>query len=696
MPKKSTLQDPGDAIRANSRRELSWHVDQPQDRVALHPISPPKALPPFQPITRPRPRPATQEMPPPPAAQPPQTAPAPVADTSSHSIAPPRPRPQKRRRGRGWSISLLLFVGMGITGGVGVLSLIWLTTLPPAADCGRVSQLSSDAEQLYCARAAAQSGDVEDLKNAVEQVQGWSEQHLLYAEAQLWLGRWSQSLLDMAQQRYANSDLKGALEVAGYIPETSPLYAEAQGAIALWQEEWQRGEAVLATAQAALQQQDWDTASAQLLVLGQLEAPYWREQQVAVLTEQILAERTAWTALQEARKQVGRDDAQSLEGAIAQLQSINPQTQVWQSAMAELQGWGETLAELGLTRWREGDTLGALEIAQAIPPKLPLTGEAQYLVRLGHAQHLAAADVTLDWQPSVGQIWRLQEAIAALQQIPTTSAFYAPAQANLDQWQQQLVDLGQLQWASAIASVGSRSALETAQYQASQLGLERPRRLQAQTLLAHWGQQIERLRDMPLFNRAQGIAAAADIPALQRAIALAERVPAERALFADAQGAIATWVAQIQTIEDQPILDQAQTYAREGDLQQAIREARRIQPGRALTAEAQQLAQTWQADIDRVLIAEDRRILDQATTLAASGSLSQAIDTAAQVGRDRPLSGEARAAINQWEAERAAIWQQWEAEAQEPVYEEPTYSNDPVYSDPGADASAADTYPADY
>jgi hypothetical protein len=407
---------------------------------------------------------------------------------------------------------------------------------------------------------------------------------------------------------------------------------------------------------------------------------------MAMLTNQIFAERSAWGALQEARRLARTKNAENLVAALTQLDTIDPQTRAWDAAKAERQEWSTALADIALQRWRAGQTEEAIALAQLIPTSDTLDAEGQNLVRYSHAQQLAQESPVDQWEPSPVHIWQLREAIAALEGIPQGSLFYTAAQDLVMGWQTHLADAQDLQLANAIASLGQRPALELAIYQAEQIDSERPRRQQAQTLIAHWSRQIERLQDMPLLTLARQQAERGSIADLRAAIALALRIEANGILHSNAQEDISAWSDEIERIEDQPILDQAQQYAEQGHLQRAIREARTIEQGRSLYAEARQQIETWRATIDRARIAEDREILDEATALASQDSLTRAIDLAAQIGSDRPLYGEARSAIAQWEAERAMIWEMWEAQEAAPSYEEPD-SYDPDYSDPGYDDS---------
>lgn len=571
-----------------------------------------------------------------------------------------------------WKWSLFWLIAFFTSGGVGVAALLWLTSLPPIPDCQKLPVLVPDADRLYCAREAARSGDAAQLMAAVQVVQNWPTQHPLHQEAQRLLSHWSEGLLRAARQRIEQSDLVGAIALASAIPPSSPLYDEARQAIAEWNNQWHQGDQIVQTAREALRQQNWRKASEQLLALGQMENDYWRRQQADTLTRQILAEKTGWESLKKARK-LAKDEKnkRDLAQAIALVYPIDRQTETWGQARFDLARWSGKLADAALQQWQRGDTEGAIALGRQIPASVQLPTPQQDLVRLSHATQLATAD-TSPWFPSLVQSWGLLEGVAAVQAIPPESPFYLRAQALLQEWQDHLQDVQQLQTASTLAALGQRPPLEWAIAQANQIAPGRPRRTQAQTLAAHWRLQLERTEDMPYLRRAMQRAAPGTIESLQAAIAAARQVP-RRALWAEAEQAIATWTDQIETIEDQPILDRAQQLARQNRLRDAIRAARQIGQGRALFAQAQAAIDGWQAEITRVETAQDRRILDRAVAQANRGRLTAAIDLAAQIGRGRPLYSEARGAIAQWEAERAAAWESWSA----PVEPDPA----PFYTD---------------
>jgi hypothetical protein len=242
------------------------------------------------------------------------------------------------------------------------------------------------------------------------------------------------------------------------------------------------------------------------------------------------------------------------------------------------------------------------------------------------------------------------EAIAAVNQVKSTSPFYGLAQSYKRNWQAQLKDVIQLKYAGAVASLGQPAALQLAIGQAKQVGTDHPRRVQAQSLVAYWQQEIQRLEDQPILDGATRLAKADQIDSLKAAITQASRIEQGRALRRQAQTLIASWNSQIQTLEDRPKLDQAWQLARQDKLDQAIQIASQIHSGRSLYKEAQSAIADWRyQQIVNAQIAQDQPILNQANALADAGNLSAAINIASQIGPHRALSSQAQAAINRWQ-----------------------------------------------
>jgi hypothetical protein len=215
--------------------------------------------------------------------------------------------------------------------------------------------------------------------------------------------------------------------------------------------------------------------------------------------------------------------------------------------------------------------------------------------------------------------------------------------------------------------------LQVAIEQAQQVTATRPRRLQAQTLAAHWQLEVERIEDRPLILRAQQLADPNSIPALRSAIAEASKVAIGRPRRVEAQTLVADWTNQIERLEDQPILDEARSLGQQGRYSQAIAVASRIRADRTLYSEARSNIRRWRAEIRRIQVAEDLRILNAARALANVDSLTLAIEKASQIAPGRALYGQAQAEISEWQVRREQIWNGWAAESSEPSYYDDGY-----------------------
>ncbi len=537
-------------------------------------------------------------------------------------------------------------------GGISLRAVSVMTQNPPLPDCTQVRAITSDSEKLLCAQASVRSGSAQALIEAIEMVEPWTPSNPLYEEANRLMDSWSKALLneldDMAQQ----GDIQQARLLATRIPERVDIYPQVKGAIATWDKEWAVGEEFEANILKAIQSEDWGSARRDLQSLESLNTNYWVRIRHDQLEEKIDREQTAREQLDKARSLAKTGDLKQLGEAFAIAQDINLETAAWKEAKPDVEQWAERVMQYSFQKWEAEDINAAIAIVQMVPPDMALTAEAQDLLSYGHAQRLAKGHYD-QWTPSYGQVYNLLEAIQAVQRISPNSPFYAEAQESLSEWQQKLDDMVQLQYASTLARIGQRPTYHMAIAKAEQITQERPQRQQAQTLVSHWKKEIQRLEDRPILNRAVRLASAGGKDNLKLAIAEANKVKQGRALRVQGQTYIAEWVDRVEIIEDQPIVTKAKQLATKGELAKAIAEAQKVKKGRALHKETQVAIKGWVAEIQTI---EDSPILAQAENLAARGSLSAAIDTAAQIGPGRALSDEASTSISIWSKELEYIW----------------------------------------
>lgn len=252
------------------------------------------------------------------------------------------------------------------------------------------------------------------------------------------------------------------------------------------------------------------------------------------------------------------------------------------------------------------------------------------------------------WQNSAAG---LEEAISQAQRIEAKRPLYAKAQQLIARWRLEIEGVAQLEKARTLAQSGAIDDLTAAIAQAAQVAANNPRRAEAEKDIQTWTSQIQTIQDRPILDQADQLAGPGDVGALQAAINRASQLGQGRALSREAQTKIAEWTAAIQRIQDQPILDQARNLANAGNLQAAIATAGQIRGG-ALYGEAQDAIEGWRKQIQTAVDrATGERSLQEAKQLANTGTpeaLVAAIQRAEQVPADSGYQAEAAAAINQW------------------------------------------------
>ncbi len=244
-----------------------------------------------------------------------------------------------------------------------------------------------------------------------------------------------------------------------------------------------------------------------------------------------------------------------------------------------------------------------------------------------------------------GTISDLERAIGTAQGIKPDSTVYARAQQLLTGWQLEVSDVAYLQRAKALAAAGQPKDLEAAIREASQIPTNNPRGKEAANTINDWRRQIQTAQDQPYLQAAETSAAPGTVAGLQQAIAQAQQIPAGRALHSNAQQKIQQWTGQIQRLQDAPILESAENQARNGNTAAAVATAKQIAPGRALYSQAQQRIANWTGET------QSGDILSAAQQLANQGSaedLLGAIEEVRKIPKSSSSYTAARASINKW------------------------------------------------
>ncbi len=554
-------------------------------------------------------------------------------------ISPPVAHPQGSWR---WLwIALLCSTGASVTA---LGALLWLVHLPPTTNCEEAATVTSDRAQLYCAQTAAKSGNLEDILTSLDLVGSWTNSHPLHYEVQPLVEEWSWVALQAAERELRDNQLEAAQALITRIPGSSPVYPQAQEALARWQTEWNQGRVLLAKAEEALQQSNWAMATAQLQSLSDLENDHWRVEQVARLSRRIQQERRAVALLNQAVALATPGGSERLGQALQTASQIDPDTFTYQAAQVYRDRWSDWLLKLGLDRWYASSLEEAMALGRQAALNPNRAQVAQELIWLSRSRQLAQASLQ-GWRTTPDQLITLYQAMLMVNRIGDDSPYYGQAQSSLTTWRQHLKGLVTLQAAEVPGRLVHLDTLKLAIAQAQQVPPGHAHRLRAQTLIAHWQLTIERLEDRPYLVKAHRLAKDKTLAGLQAAIRVAEAVTLDRALRSEAQSWIYVWRSQIQEIEDRPILNQARRLAGQGNLFQAIAEALNVKPGRALYDEAQAAIAGWRWQIRQQELARQRALtpkppviptLPAATSLTDSATVDKVDTTSAPLAADSP------------------------------------------------------------
>jgi hypothetical protein len=551
-----------------------------------------------------------------------------------------------RGKSNSWGWQLMLLGFLLAFGSTGVFALIWLLAVQPPPNCQALSPVAADGERLYCAQQAAKSGKLELILEALALVESWPPDHPLHEQSLQLTAEWSKAIQEIAMAKIQVGDLQGALEIVAKIPKNSPVAAQVEKTILGWKDNWSEGQKLYEKSQAALKAEDVKKASEYAQALFKLDNIFWGQKRFNELVEQIALEKQGWQRLSEARALAQDGGMEKLGEAIALAGKIGKKLYARSQGDAEITRWSRSLLDVVTKRLAAKDLDGAIAIGNLIVPDSPLYDEAQDLMQLGRAQAVI-------WDQSIAtplpqHIFALLEGQAAAAKIDSDRPLYKQAQTQVKDLQVQFQDLLRLGMASAIASFGQPVLFELAIEQAETIGQAQPRRVHAQTLIAYWRKEVLRIEDQPYILVAKQLAGPGTIDGLRAAISQAGMVSARRPSWGEAQGLIGVWTKNLQILEDQPLLKGAQALAKLGKFPEAIEKASQVKSGRVLYSEARSNISQWVAELQ---IAQDRPVLNQASDLAAQGSLGAAITMAAQIGSSRALYSEAQGAIARWTAQ---------------------------------------------
>jgi hypothetical protein len=351
-----------------------------------------------------------------------------------------------------------------------------------------ITATHKDMTRMGKAENAMKSGIVDDIVAALQDISGILKDSFVHKDAQELIPKMGRKLLDLAEAAMDRKDYDGALDIANRIPGNvnlgkevddfrliaqaqskawsggalnledaiadaqriapgRPTYDKAQRLIANWQVQI-RELAQLEQAKQLAQAGDLQNAIAQASNLSQSNPAAQTFLKETTGKAQELSDRPI---LDQAEQLAIYGDAQSLEGAIAQAKQIGKGRSLYDQAQNRVSQWSGQLKALR--------DQAAKPVVAALPDDLRSVRDQRQLAPVGASEApeipvapvLSAEEATRNNEQSIIQQANgvasaatpdaLIQAIGIVQAVPDGSAVRAEAEAAIDQWSQQMVQI---------------------------------------------------------------------------------------------------------------------------------------------------------------------------------------------------------------------------------------------------------------
>ncbi len=536
-------------------------------------------------------------------------------------------------------------ITLGISGGLVYLALGLLLNPKAVPNCPEMFvPMSSASLRVYCGQLAASKQTLRDLVTAIDLVKDIAPNDPTRAYVDSNVQRWSLAILRLAEVTYQDGNYDEAVRAAKKVPPNVPAYKIVAKRLSQWEETWTKAIELDRETRGLLNSSKWVNAYSVAVKLTHLNNRYWSTTKYQELADLVQIAKADSAKLDEAHQLVKSTEIKDLLKAVEMAKKIESKSFAHTEAQTIVGTAAKKMLKLARAKFDRNDWQGALEIANKTPEVAEIKSELQDLMSLSQSQSHAQK----------GTVPELETAISLIEGIKSDSSMYQKSQQLISNWQLEIQDLAALQRARSVAATGSVTDLQAAITEAQQIPVSHPRGKEASQVVTEWRKQIETVQDTPYLNAAETLATNNTIEGLQNAIAQMSQIKPGRALYAQAQQRIKQWTADIQTAEDGPILEQAESLAGGGNLMAAVSMAQRIGSGRSMSAQAQARIQDWQAQLQAAAN------LAAAQKLAGTGtpeSLLGAIQAAARVPKSSNLRSQARSLMDSWSGQMLEVAQ---------------------------------------
>ncbi|MDJ0650699.1 MAG: chromosome segregation ATPase [Xenococcaceae cyanobacterium MO_188.B19] len=537
-----------------------------------------------------------------------------------------------------WGI-ILVFA----SGGIGYGATSTLLKLPETESCSKVHwPVASASVRLYCAQVLAEQNDVNNLLKAIALLEKLPENHPLRREINRNIEKWSTKILTIGEEQFQAGDLESAITIAQQIPENLKAHNLVAAKIQKWEDIWQESSDNYAQVEARLRASKWNEAFSWAVRLADSKNHYWATTKYQETIDKINVAQEESAVLDEAVVRLNDGKIDGLLEAVNRARKISQDSYAYQEAQNIVeQATGKLLTKIETLVDQQEWSL-ALQTINRIPAGLGLQE------KLADWNTLAGAGVSA----SLGTVLSVEDAIAEAEEIEPSSPLYGKAQYLISRWKLEIEDIKHLARARELARDRNISAYNSAIIEARLIPTSNPRYREAQREITRWQKEIYTIEDRPVIERARSLAVPSNVDAWRRAIAEINLVSSKSPLYGEARRYARSWQNSIEREEDQPILDEAITFANFGDYNKAISTAQKILGGRALSAQAQTKIDLWQKEI------QARKYLKEAYALAnqrTPDSLVRAILIARQVPSNTSAYNEVVQNVNLWSEQILAI-----------------------------------------
>ncbi len=570
------------------------------------------------------------------------TAWKPVLPAPETPEPPPSPSPAKTNL---WvKLAPLWLVLMVVTpAGIGFFASTLLLKSPQLPNCPKIFwPVASASLRLYCAEAAANKQTVKDLLVAIDLVNGLSQDHPLRHEINRNTEQWSMDILNLSEAVYQAGELEKAITMARRVPQETSAYPMVEERIKQWQSLWNEASTIYSNTEEHLRREEMNLAFRVATRLLNLKNDYWETTKYQELVDKVQITREESEILGEARDLAEVGDLKNIREALHRAQEVPVESYLYDQATTEIGEYSREVLLLAEKTLDQGDWRTAMSAVGEIPERANLIQQVDDFMIIARA-HLPA---------SLETVKGLNDAIAQAKQIRENRPFYGKAQKYIRRWQQDIATVAALEEARKIARTGSVQDLKQAVNQLGTVSRSSFRQDEVQTQMVKWTREIEEIEDAPLLENADQLASFGDVDSLKQAINQASQITQGRTLYAEAQSRIAEWQDRSQRLEYQPILDQAQQLAAEGQLSEAIAMAEKIKPSVVIYDEARVDIQQWQSQLNHI------RNLKDAEAFASAGTVngfSTAISLASRISSSNSWRWQADQLINEWSQQLLAI-----------------------------------------